>query len=205
MFFVNERLQVIPDKLSMPQDFAALPPEAGLIIRDALVANVGLIEVFVAENPAQLSEDELEIVRSWRHMVAGRFYAFRELAKYTVFLSSSDPANCLRRRGSVAALRRPAWSPAASHNRDGLAAVQRLQGNPNAWASGKAKLTAIRKLLKVYPLDPAWSLPSRLDDNPLVWNIEVNGFIIDVRHAPRELQEVAFNKGLIPYIPADRQ
>ena len=92
MFFVNERLQVIPDKLSMPQDFAALPPEAGLIIRDALVANVGLIEVFVAENPAQLSEDELEIVRSWRHMVAGRFYAFRELAKYTVFLSSSDPA-----------------------------------------------------------------------------------------------------------------
>ena len=92
MFFVNERLQVIPDKLSMPQDFAALPPEAGLIIRDALVANVGLIEVFVAENPAQLSEDELEIVRSWRHMVAGRFCAFRELAKYTVFLSSSDPA-----------------------------------------------------------------------------------------------------------------
>jgi hypothetical protein len=26
-----------------------------------------------------------------------------------------------------------------------------------------------------------------------------------VRQAPREVQEIAFNKGLIPYIPADRQ
>jgi hypothetical protein len=29
--------------------------------------------------------------------------------------------------------------------------------------------------------------------------------MVDVRHAPREVQEIAFNKGLIPYIPADRQ
>ena len=60
-------------------------------------------------------------------------------------------------------------------------------------------------MLKVYPLDPSWTLPSRLDDNPLVWMLQVNGFMMDVRHAPREVQEIAFNKGLIPYIPADRQ
>jgi hypothetical protein len=29
----------------------------------------------------------------------------------------------------------------------------------------------------------------------------VNGLIIDVRHAPREIQEAAFHQGLIPYIP----
>jgi hypothetical protein len=34
--------------------------------------------------------------------------------------------------------------------------------------------------------------------------LEVNGFLRDIRHAPRELQEAAFAKGLIPYIPADR-
>jgi hypothetical protein len=44
-----------------------------------------------------------------------------------------------------------------------------------------------------------------MDDNPLVWMLEVNGLMVDVRHAPREVQEIAFNKGLIPYIPADRQ
>jgi hypothetical protein len=34
--------------------------------------------------------------------------------------------------------------------------------------------------------------------------LEVNGFLMDIRCAPRELQEVAFKKGLIPYIPANR-
>jgi hypothetical protein len=28
--------------------------------------------------------------------------------------------------------------------------------------------------------------------------------MMDVRRAPREVQEIAFQKGLIPYIPADR-
>jgi hypothetical protein len=60
-------------------------------------------------------------------------------------------------------------------------------------------------MLKMYQLDPNWTLPSRLDDNPMVWMLQVNGFMMDVRHAPREVQEIAFNKGLIPYIPADRQ
>jgi hypothetical protein len=43
-----------------------------------------------------------------------------------------------------------------------------------------------------------------MDDNPVAWTLEVNGFIMDIRHAPRELQEAAFEKGLTPYIPADR-
>jgi hypothetical protein len=71
-------------------------------------------------------------------------------------------------------------------------------------SSGAAKLAAIRKMLKIHPLDPNWTLPSRQEDNPMVWMLNVNGFMMDVRHAPREVQEIAFNKGLIPYIPADR-
>jgi hypothetical protein len=47
-----------------------------------------LIELFVDQNPFHLAEDELDIVLSWRHQVAGEFYIFRELRKYTVFLSS---------------------------------------------------------------------------------------------------------------------
>jgi hypothetical protein len=72
-------------------------------------------------------------------------------------------------------------------------------------SSGAAKLAAIRKMFKMHQLDPNWTLPSMLDNNPLVWMLQVNGFMMDVRHAPREVQEIAFNKGLIPYIPADRQ
>ena len=46
---------------------------------------------------------------------------------------------------------------------------------------------------------------SRLEDNPLVWVLQVNGLMMDVRQAPREVQEIAFRKGLIPYVPADRK
>jgi hypothetical protein len=31
--------------------------------------------------------------------------------------------------------------------------------------------------------------------------IQVNGLIIDAPHTPREIQEQAFQLGLIPYIP----
>jgi Domain of unknown function (DUF6398) len=65
----------------------------------------------------------------------------------------------------------------------------------------QAKSKQIRDLLGMYPMDPDWSIPAMIDQNPLVWMLEVNGIIVDVRHAPREFQEVAFQKGLIPYLP----
>lgn len=61
----------------------------------------------------------------------------------------------------------------------------------------------VRESFKLMQLDPKWTLPSRLDQNPLVWLIEVNGIIMDARTAPREVQEIAHAKGAIPYIPAD--
>jgi hypothetical protein len=39
----------------------------------------------------------------------------------------------------------------------------------------------------------------------MIWNLMVNGYIVDIRGMPREVQEIAYNKGLIPYIPADRE
>ena len=67
----------------------------------------------------------------------------------------------------------------------------------------QAKSKQIRDLLGMYQLSPEWSLPSRLDRNPLAWMITVNGFILDARSLPRPIQEEAFRKGLIPYIPED--
>jgi hypothetical protein len=350
MLFVNQRLKVIPNKLATPGESAVLSPEERLILRNALIADLDLIESFVGENPADLPEDELDIVRSWRHLVAGRLYVFRELKKYTVFLTPTEPAiaygvvalsqpfeeligpylpvilqtvllpfkdkivydgllnrynisfgpgirrslnegfkEAKLRHGIVTSLpmsdepavptKTPKPKPiprsqsreekdeslcviiqlidqfCKEHLNDEYAALCRklaeklarkrpspiLSGSPNGWASGivrtigwvnflhdksqtphmrlsdidaafgigestgAAKLAAIRKMLKIPQLDPNWILPTRLEDNPLVWMLEVNGLTIDVRHAPREVQEIAFNKGLIPYIPADRQ
>ncbi len=65
----------------------------------------------------------------------------------------------------------------------------------------QAKSKQIRDLLGMYPMDPEWSTSAMVDQNPLIWMLEVNGLIIDVRHAPKEIQEAAFRQGLIPYIP----
>jgi hypothetical protein len=349
MFFVNQCLKVISNKVASPEEIAALSPEVRVKVRDALNTNLDLIESFAAENPAHLSDDELDIVRSWRHLVAGKFYVFREMAKYNVFLSTTSPAiaygvlamsqpfedligpylpvltqtvllpfkgmiiydgsmnsynisfgpgirrnlnqdfkEAKARHGIIrslpmSAMPLPPKSPKAmpvpkppsreekdealgvilglidqfcqEHLNDEYAVLCRklaeklgrkrpsplLQGSPNAWASGivravggvnflhdksqtpsmrstdidhylgtspssgAAKLALIRKLFKMHQLDPNWTLPSKLDDNSMVWMLQVNGYMMDVRHAPREVQEIAFNKGLIPYIPADRQ
>jgi len=67
-----------------------------------------------------------------------------------------------------------------------------------------AKSRIIRRELDMMQLDPDWCTPAMLDDNPLVWMLEVNGMIVDIRAAPRGAQEEAYRLGLIPYIPADR-
>ncbi|HMP57772.1 MAG TPA: DUF6398 domain-containing protein [Gemmatales bacterium] len=345
MFFVNQRLKVIPNEVASPEEFAALSPEVRLKVRDALSTNLDLIESFVGENPADLSDDELAMVRAWRHLVTGRFYVFRELKKHTVFLTMTDPAiaygvlalsqpfeeligpylpvltqtvllpfkgvivydglmssynisfgpgirrslnesfkNAKTQHGIVTSLpmsdkQVPAKSPKpkaipkppSSEEKDECLAVivglidqfcrehlneeyavlcRRLaeklarkrpsplvSGKPNTWACGivrtigwvnylddrsqkpHMKLTAIdkafgvgestgqgksmliRKMFKIRTMDPAWSLPSRLDKNPMAWMIQVNGFLVDARFLKREIQEEALRKGLIPYIP----
>jgi hypothetical protein len=73
-----------------------------------------------------------------------------------------------------------------------------------AESTGQAKSMAIRRMFGIGRLNREWTLPSRLGDNPLVWKVEVNGVLVDIRQESRESQEAAFREGLIPYIPADR-
>ena len=83
-----------------------------------------------------------------------------------------------------------------------LTAIDRAFGVAESTGQGKSK--AIRTLLKVRTSDPQWTLPSRMEENPMAWMIEINGFIVDARHLKREFQEEALRNGLIPYIPGDQ-
>ncbi|MDH3413634.1 MAG: DUF6398 domain-containing protein [Gammaproteobacteria bacterium] len=73
-----------------------------------------------------------------------------------------------------------------------------------AESTGQNKSKEIRESLGMERLTPEWTLPSQLADNPLVWMLQVNGLMIDIRYAPVELQRLAYEKGLIPFIPAER-
>jgi len=84
-----------------------------------------------------------------------------------------------------------------------IADISRIFGVGESTAA--AKTATIRNMLEFGPFDFEWSLPSRAEQNPIIWMLKVNGFMMDIRNAPREAQEVAFEQGLIPYIPADRR
>jgi hypothetical protein len=66
-------------------------------------------------------------------------------------------------------------------------------------ASGKSR--TIMDMLKIMQMEPHWCLPSKLAENPVAWMIMVNGYVIDVRHASREIQEEAYRRGIIPFLP----
>jgi len=83
-----------------------------------------------------------------------------------------------------------------------LTAIDKVFGVGESTGQSKSKL--IRTMLKIRQFDHHWTLPSRMDDNHTMWMLGINGFIVDVRRCTREVQEAAFEKGLIPYIPADR-
>jgi len=74
-----------------------------------------------------------------------------------------------------------------------------LFGVSQSSAANKAK--QIRDLFDMAQADPRWYRPSQMNDNPMAWMVMVNGLIVDVRMMPHEVQEEAYRKGLIPYLP----
>src|SRR3954469_6551788 len=83
-----------------------------------------------------------------------------------------------------------------------LTAIDKAFGVAESTGQGKAK--TIRDLLKIRQFDFHWMLRRRIEENPVIWMIEVNGFVLDARHLRREIQEEAFRKGLIPYLPGEK-
>ena len=71
-------------------------------------------------------------------------------------------------------------------------------------STGSAKAQAVRDALGMGQMDLQWYRPSKMADNPLVWMIMVDGFVVDVHQMSRAVQEVAYEKGLIPSIPGEK-
>lgn len=64
------------------------------------------------------------------------------------------------------------------------------------------KAAEIRKMLKINWSNPEWVLESDLENRPMAWMVMVNGFIVDARRLPLEMQMECAARGLIPYVPA---
>ena len=100
---VNTRRKVVPEFPATSEPGQVSPVQVKPV-RDALWADDTLRESFVAENPAGLSPADLALVSSWQHRLAGDFFIFRYLKKYTVFLSSGESSRAYGVLGIVSPL-----------------------------------------------------------------------------------------------------
>jgi hypothetical protein len=78
-----------------------------------------------------------------------------------------------------------------------------LTGVPKSTLANKAKL--IRDVLRICQLDPEYCRRELLASNPMAWMISVNGFIVDARTMPPQIQAEARHRGLIPELPTSDQ
>ncbi len=92
LHYVNEHRQLLATFPATPGE-ATIPPADAKQLRDALWADDGLREQFVAANPAGLPPADLALVSRWQYRLAGTFYIFRYLKRYTVFLSATTPTH----------------------------------------------------------------------------------------------------------------
>jgi hypothetical protein len=90
--YTNAKLRISDDFPDQPTA-GSISPQVALPIRNALWADDRLREAFIAENPAGLGEQDLALVTSWKHRVAGTFFILRHLKKYTVFIGQGSPSN----------------------------------------------------------------------------------------------------------------
>ena len=73
-----------------------------------------------------------------------------------------------------------------------------------AKTTASSKAAEIRKMLKIDHFNSEWVLASDVEDNPMLWYVEVNGLPVDARMLPLEAQIYCAERGLIPYVPALR-
>jgi len=67
---------------------------------------------------------------------------------------------------------------------------------PKSTLANKAR--TIRDALKIGPLDIEFCRREILERHPMAWMISVNGFLVDARTMPPEIQAEARRRGLIP-------
>ena len=76
-----------------------------------------------------------------------------------------------------------------------------LTGVPKSTLANKAKL--IRDVLRIGQMEPEFCRRELLASNPMAWMISVDGFIVDARTMPPDVQAAARRRGMIPDFAAE--
>jgi hypothetical protein len=89
--YVNKKLKILKSVKTL-EDLRRVKPDKAVKIRDEIYTHPELIEEYIKNNPQNLKENELKIIREWKTPLTGTFYLVKYLKKYAVFLDDDTPA-----------------------------------------------------------------------------------------------------------------
>jgi hypothetical protein len=159
--------------------------------------------------------------------MAERFAAIKELTdafcgerlndEYARMIRAATAALCRKRPSPVATGTPASWAAGITHavgtvnfvfdrsRSPHISAAELYQAFGVAESTGQGKSKRVRDALAMRSFDPDWTLPSRLADNPMVWMVSINGFVLDARALERDQQALLHAAGLIPFVHADQE
>ncbi len=91
LFYAGEQLEFLP-RIANPEALSQLDEETWRRLRDSMYEHPDLFDSFVVSNPFHFAKDELDIVQSWKGFLRGKFFVWRYLRRYTVFLTGEGEA-----------------------------------------------------------------------------------------------------------------
>lgn len=88
LFYVNQKYPVIKN-LKEPM-FKDMPPLNIISLYKNLISHIELIDSFVSENTFNFTQEELDIIKSWKNYIQSKFLIMAYLRDYTVFMTVSS-------------------------------------------------------------------------------------------------------------------
>lgn len=89
IIYANQQRQVLPE-INSQKKLLALDPEKRYTLHGNLYDNIYLVDQFIADNPNQLTEEQLKIASGFKRFVRGDFFIERFLSKYAIFIDEKD-------------------------------------------------------------------------------------------------------------------
>lgn len=135
--------------------------------------------------------------------------------EYAAIIRRATAALCRKRPSPLASGKEQTWACAITHavgtvnflfdpaQTPHMKAKELCEAFGVGVSTGQSKSKQVRDSLDMRKLDPEWCVRSIVERNPLVWMLTVDGVPMDLRQAPRDMQEAFAAAGLIPFIPGE--
>jgi hypothetical protein len=98
LFFANGQYHLISAWENATLDTTLMSKDV-VIVRDRIWQDNDLLVQFVNQNPTHLPQEDLNIVRNWKHHLQGDYFILKSLRKHTIFIAQDKSSKVFAVKG----------------------------------------------------------------------------------------------------------